>query len=460
MNTRTRCRLKPSWALALLTVAVAAWVSAPEASAQIGGSLIVTITSPTAGSTVGGTIPVSASVTMLGGLTVQGVQFKVDGANIGAEVTSAPYSVPWDTRTVSNASHTLTAVARDALGMFWTSDPVTVTVFNDKTPPVIAITSPLSGASVRGTIAVNADATDNVGVVGVQFKLDGANLGAEDTAAPYSIVWNTTATANGSHTLTAVARDAAGNTTTSAGVAVTVSNAASAWPNEPAGLTLRTDWGMDQVVPTSGDVPIVGSGGWNVVGNAPVGSSAGWTALVSDPAAPFSPSNVYDFVYPAGMVEGSAPSTVYYAGLGATEVYMGFWWKPSSPFDYGPDGNKIAFLFNGGGGAGGQQFMILLPDGRLHVLPEYPGDFRWRDPNVNATFVTLGAWHRIEWYSNRSSGAMKWWLDGVLQGSYTDVVNSFAFDMFQFSPTWGGNIGARKAETDHYWFDHVHLSAR
>jgi len=332
---------------------------------------------------------------------------------------------------------------------------------SDTTPPTVSVTAPAAGSTVSGSsVTVSASASDNVGVVGVQFKLDGANLGAEDTAAPYSIVWNTTTTANGSHTLTAVARDAGGNTTTSAGVSVTVSNSAGAWPNEPAGLTLRSDWGMDQVVPTSGDVSIPGSGGWHVVANAPIGSSAGWTALVSDPGAPFSPSNVYDFVYPAGMVEGTAPSTVYFAGLGATEVYMGFWWKPSSPFDYGPDGNKIAFLFNGGGGAGGQQFMILLPDGRLHVLPEYPGDFRWRDPNVNATFVTLGAWHRIEWYSNRSTGTMKWWLDGVLQGSYTDVVNSFAFDMFQFSPTWGGNIGARKAETDHYWFDHVHLSAR
>ena len=55
---------------------------------------------------------------------------------------------------------------------------------------------------------------------------------------------------------------------------------------------------------------------------------------------------------------------------------------------------------------------------------------------------------------------MKWWLDGVLQGSYTNVTNSFNFDMFQFSPTWGGNIGAQKHETDHYWFDHVHLSVR
>src|SRR5205823_5352431 len=71
-----------------------------------------------------------------------------------------------------------------------------------------------------------ANASDNVGVAGVQFKLDGANLGTEDTAAPYSRTWDTTTAANGStHTLTAVARDAAGNTATSASVTVTVSNA-------------------------------------------------------------------------------------------------------------------------------------------------------------------------------------------------------------------------------------------
>jgi len=223
MNTRKESCRGPATALALLTVAGLAWLSTAQASAQVGGSLIVTITSPTAGSTVSGTIPVAATVSMLGGLTVQGVQFKVDGANIGAEDTTAPYSVPWDTKTVANASHTLTAVARDALGVLWTSDPVAVTVFNDKTPPIIAITSPLSGAALRGTIAVNADATDNVGVVGVQFKLDGANLGAEDATSPYSVSWNTATASNASHTLSAVARDAAGNTATST-VTVTVDN--------------------------------------------------------------------------------------------------------------------------------------------------------------------------------------------------------------------------------------------
>jgi hypothetical protein len=330
----------------------------------------------------------------------------------------------------------------------------------DTTPPTVSISAPPAGATVSGTITVSANAADNIGVVGVQFRLDGANLGAEDATAPYSIPWNTTGSSNGPHTLTAVARDAGGNTTTSAAIPVVVGNAAGAWPNEPAGMVLRSDWGMDQALPTAGDVPIPGSPGWRVVGNSPSGSSGGWAVRMSDPGAPFSSPNVYDFVYPQGMVEGDAPATVYYPSLGANELYVGFWWKPSSPFDYGPNGNKIAFMFNGGGQTGGQQFLILKPDGRLHVLPEYPGDYQWRTPNVNATFVTLGAWHRIEWYSHRTNGTLKWWLDGVLQGSYTDVTSGHAFDEFKFSPTWGGNSGATKDQTDHYWYDHVRLSTR
>ena len=73
-------------------------------------------------------------------------------------------------------------------------------------------------------MTVSAIASDNVGVAGVQFTLDGVNLGAEDTAAPYGMTWNTTTASNGSHTLTAVVRDAAGNTSTSAPITVTVAN--------------------------------------------------------------------------------------------------------------------------------------------------------------------------------------------------------------------------------------------
>ena len=92
----------------------------------------------------------------------------------------------------------------------------------DTTAPSVAITSPADEATVSGTIAVTATAADNVGVVGVQFKLDGSNLGAEDTTSPYSVSWDTSATSVGSHVLTAVARDAANNTTTSTTVDVII----------------------------------------------------------------------------------------------------------------------------------------------------------------------------------------------------------------------------------------------
>src|SRR3989442_1281291 len=103
------------------------------------------------------------------------------------------------------------------------------------TPRSVSITSPASGSTVSGTTTVSATASDNVGVAGVQFLVDGANLGSEDTASPYSVSWNTTTVANGSHSLTAVARDAAGNRTTSSAVTVTVSNPPPPPPPPPTG---------------------------------------------------------------------------------------------------------------------------------------------------------------------------------------------------------------------------------
>ena len=185
----------------------------------------VSMLTPVEGMTVSGTIKVTASAS--DNVGVVGVQFQLDGVNLGAEAKTAPYAASWDTTTTSNGSHTLDAVARDAAGNKTTSATVTVTVSNssaDTTPPTVSMTAPANGATVSGSVTVSANASDNVGVAGVQFQLDGANLGAEDTTSPYSITWDTTAASNGSYTLTAVARDAAGNRTTSAPVTVIVSN--------------------------------------------------------------------------------------------------------------------------------------------------------------------------------------------------------------------------------------------
>jgi hypothetical protein len=95
----------------------------------------------------------------------------------------------------------------------------------DSVPPTVSLTAPGANSTISGTVTVSANAADNAGVAGVQFKLDGEDLGFMDTAAPYAITWDTTATLNGAHTLTAVARDAAGNSTSSTAAVVTVSNA-------------------------------------------------------------------------------------------------------------------------------------------------------------------------------------------------------------------------------------------
>src|SRR5258705_13628435 len=92
----------------------------------------------------------------------------------------------------------------------------------DVTNPAINLTAPANNAYISGMTNVTANASDNISVVGVQFLLDGNNLGTEDLVAPYSVAWNTIAITNGNYTLTARARDAAGNTTTSTSVAVTV----------------------------------------------------------------------------------------------------------------------------------------------------------------------------------------------------------------------------------------------
>jgi len=372
---------------------------------------VVSVTSPTNGSAVSGTVTLSANAS--DDVAVAGVQFQVDGVNVGAEDTTAPYSVTWDSRLVSNTTHTVKAIARDtsnnvasatvsvtvnnpaslpsgwahadigavgsagnasfnnstfsvtgagadtwgsadafhyayatlsgdgrivarvatiqniapwtkagvmvrasldpgsahgfmlasagkglafqrrtatdgvsvstaggafnaprwvrldragstlsayqsADGATWTlvgtdtiSMPIQVYVglavsshvagtnatatFDNVTitgggglgqPPVVSVTSPANGSTVSGTVTLSANASDDVGVAGVQFQVDGANVGAEDTSAPYSVTWDSRLAGNGPHTVKAIARDTS-NQVANATVSVTVSNTAS-----------------------------------------------------------------------------------------------------------------------------------------------------------------------------------------------------------------------------------------
>lgn len=223
----------------------------------------------------------------------------------------------------------------------------------------------------------------------------------------------------------------------------------------------------------------------------PVGS--GWTinngegnaSRVSDASAPLSPSNVLQVAYPLDFGGGSAPCTMYNFAGGRTELYVGFWWKPSSPWHAHDSGvNKIIFLITSEG-----SFTYMNMEGQsapyhisMHDTPV--GSSGTLQPNVIETPILPGNWYRIELYEKYSTtgssadGIVKWWVtllggSPVLNGNYTNLnfTPGAGFDQFEISPTWGG-VGHTKGEEylpdfpdppgytniDTYRFDHFRVS--
>ncbi len=124
----------------------------------------------------------------------------------------------------------------------------------DTTAPNVSISAPSNGSTVSGTISVSATASDNIGVVGVQFQVNGSAIGNEVTNAPYTVSWNTANVANGAYTVSAIARDAAGNKTT-VSASVTVSNTVSTPPSSTGSFTpIRVHGGGAQYTDSQGTV--------------------------------------------------------------------------------------------------------------------------------------------------------------------------------------------------------------
>ena len=142
-----------------------------------------------------------------------------------ATVTTAPYQTTWNTTSIADGTKvTIEALATDGAGL-QSSTSETVTV--DNTPPTVSLTAPTGGATLSGTVPLTATAGDaGSGIAKVDFLVDGKVVATATTGGPsYSVNWNTTTTANGTHTVTARATDRAGNTTTTpTGVSVTVKN--------------------------------------------------------------------------------------------------------------------------------------------------------------------------------------------------------------------------------------------
>jgi hypothetical protein len=191
-------------------------------------------------------ITLSLSAISSSGITSSGVTITWT-TNVGATsqvnygtTTSYGQSSPLNSSLVTSHSVILTGLtastayhfqvkSTDASNNQATSGDFTFTTSAGQTsgPLTVDIAAPAQGATVGGTIAVTASASDSVTIIGVQYQLDGVTIGPLFREAPYTFFWDTSLASNGSHSLTALAKDVSGNNATSSPVALTILNTSS-----------------------------------------------------------------------------------------------------------------------------------------------------------------------------------------------------------------------------------------
>ena len=175
---------------------------------------------PSQGATVSGVLEDQAcTVEATGAAGIAQVMFLLDGSALGTD-TAAPFTCRWDTTSASLGAHELTAVAYDELGRTATTSVIVVV---ERADLEVIWRTPVEGQTVSGLLNepnANCEAlvTASAGVDRVEFRLDGALLNTE-RSAPYSCLWDTTQSANGTYVLEAKAFDLDGR---SASVAINV----------------------------------------------------------------------------------------------------------------------------------------------------------------------------------------------------------------------------------------------
>ena len=147
---------------------------------------------------------------------VSSIRYTTDGTDpslTNGTVYTSPFTLP--------ATTTIKYRAWDNVGNAEAVQTQVVQV--DSIAPTVSLTNPSSGAAVSGTVTLAATASDNVGIDHVDFIVDGTTVSTA-TSSPYSVAWNSSTVADGTHSVTARAVDFAGNSTTSAAVSISVTN--------------------------------------------------------------------------------------------------------------------------------------------------------------------------------------------------------------------------------------------
>jgi hypothetical protein len=192
------------------------------------------LAAPPEGATVSGTTPVR--MTASGVLPGVPLVFKLslDGRDLAAPATTTLDSTfNWNTGGTANGAHRLDATLTDKFGVPLATASRTVNVANGSgggtTPGTSALkvvfTNPHGNATVGGTVAVNIWVEGAApGARTFVLALDGKTIATQTCACAHVWPgWNSALAADGTHTLSASVKDAAGNTGT-ASITVIVNN--------------------------------------------------------------------------------------------------------------------------------------------------------------------------------------------------------------------------------------------
>ena len=250
-----------------------------------------------------------------------------------------------------------------------------------------------------------------------------------------------------------------------------VVEAAGTWQNEPPGSTVVVD------CPFSNSLC------------PPMFNVYNTSSFTSDSSAPLSPGGVFDTYLAAGSITGNGQWGVSLPK--AREVFLGTWWKTNADFQ-GIANNTNKMLFIRAPSSGDNSFLVwqgtpysartlkwdmqaIYSNAHVNGWSGDPSGLSgWFEPNgpSNGVVSAGSGWHKIEVYLKASTtgtsrdGIVRWWLDGVLVGSYTNVnLAPGGYEDFQINHTWDGSgifsppYRDMNKEWHHYW-DHLYISIR
>lgn len=248
-------------------------------------------------------------------------------------------------------------------------------------------------------------------------------------------------------------------------LADTPSGWAQVWPNRPASFVTALDCPFNSKPTPSRDAAGCGIENFYNAG-----------AIVQDGTAPRSPSNVYKSWISAGQ-SGGGTQLNYVTSQTYREMYVGILWRTNPQFQGRQVGNKMffvrgpvnngVFLFGNSALSNSSAPMIYshnsanLDNSHTCALSLGLACF----PNAGSGVLTVGTWTQLEAYIKASTtdtsrdGIVRWWVDGVLAGNYTNMnVASRGLNEWVWSETWDGTVNPPPAQEWAHFIDHLTIA--